>query len=49
MYSGTEIHSFTFAAIVDDTVDNGTCQYMHTRIAEAWKGPMQKGDFLICE
>ncbi|KAG2430235.1 hypothetical protein HXX76_010333 [Chlamydomonas incerta] len=45
-YPPTKIHSLTFAAIVDDTVDNGTLQYMNTQIWRQWKGPMYKSIFL---
>jgi hypothetical protein len=49
VYDKVELASFTFAAIVDDKKDNGTLQYMNTDIADAWKGPMQKGVFLTCK
>ncbi|KAG2492376.1 hypothetical protein HYH03_009324 [Edaphochlamys debaryana] len=42
-----KLQSMTFAAIVDDTLDNGTLQYMNTELGKTWKGPMAKGDFLI--
>eukprot|EP00198_Chlamydomonas_reinhardtii_P006097 XP_001695433.1 predicted protein [Chlamydomonas reinhardtii] len=45
-YPPTKIHSLTFAAIVDDTIDNGTLQYMNTQIWRQWKGPMFKSTFL---
>lgn len=38
-----------FAAIVDDTIDNGTLQYMNTQIWRQWKGPMFKSTFLTCK
>ncbi|KAG2447732.1 hypothetical protein HYH02_007192 [Chlamydomonas schloesseri] len=45
-YPASKIHSLTFAAIVDDTIDNGTLQYMNTQIWRQWKGPMYKSTFL---
>lgn len=49
VYDTFELASITFAAIVDDRKDNGTLQYMNTDIADAWKGPTQKGVFLTCK
>ncbi|GLC71210.1 hypothetical protein PLESTF_001090500 [Pleodorina starrii] len=46
-YPSTKVHSLTFAAIVDDSLDNGTLQYMNTAIANTWNGPMRKSGFLI--
>ncbi|KXZ44892.1 hypothetical protein GPECTOR_61g845 [Gonium pectorale] len=46
-YPATKVHSLTFAAIVDDSVDNGTLQYINTELGSTWKGPMRKSTFLI--
>ncbi|GLI61617.1 hypothetical protein VaNZ11_004035 [Volvox africanus] len=46
-YTITQVHSLTFAAIVDDTLDNGTLPYMNILLAKTWKGPMRKSSFLI--
>lgn len=48
VYDSVNIYSFTFSAIMDDSMDNGTLQYMNTDIAGAWEGPMQKSSFLTC-
>ncbi|PNH10237.1 hypothetical protein TSOC_003037 [Tetrabaena socialis] len=40
------LHAMSFAAIVDDSIDNGTLQYMNTELARTWRGPMEKGVFL---
>ncbi|GFR43532.1 hypothetical protein Agub_g4628 [Astrephomene gubernaculifera] len=47
MYPATRVASMTFAAIVDDSLDNGTLQYMNVELAGSWKGPMQKSTFLV--
>lgn len=49
VFDSFTLASFTFAAIVDGKKDNGTLQYINTDIANTWKGPMLKGDFLMCE
>jgi hypothetical protein len=49
VYESPTLFSFTFAAIVGGAADNGTLEYMNTDMAGVWRGPMKKGNFLVCE
>lgn len=48
-FQSFSLYGFTFAAIVDDSTDNGALQWMSSKLGGVWTQPFAKGDFLTCE
>ncbi|MEW5314470.1 MAG: hypothetical protein WDW38_005967 [Sanguina aurantia] len=45
-FQSFSLYGFTFAAIVDDSTDNGALQWIHCKLGGVWTQPFAKGDFL---